>query len=79
MLLDELNLAGQSVLEGLNALLDHRAEVFIPELGQTFRWGAAAAAAAAAAARSSPVEPAFALLGRSSTTRVYQASACHQH
>lgn len=27
---------GQSVLEGLNALLDHRAEVFIPELGQTF-------------------------------------------
>lgn len=27
VLLDELNLAGQSVLEGLNALLDHRAEV----------------------------------------------------
>ena len=24
------------MLEGLNALLDHRAEVFIPELGQTF-------------------------------------------
>ncbi len=37
VLLDELNLAGQSVLEGLNALLDHRAEVFIPELGQTYR------------------------------------------
>ena len=37
MLLDELNLAGQSVLEGLNAVLDHRAEVFIPELGQTFQ------------------------------------------
>ena len=37
MLLDELNLASQSVLEGLNAVLDHRAEVFIPELGQTFR------------------------------------------
>ncbi|PNG99282.1 Midasin, partial [Tetrabaena socialis] len=37
VLLDELNLAGQSVLEGLNALLDHRSEVFIPELGATFR------------------------------------------
>ena len=29
--------AGQSILEGLNAVLDHRAEVFIPELGRTFR------------------------------------------
>ncbi|KAK8664402.1 hypothetical protein V6N13_084194 [Hibiscus sabdariffa] len=37
VLLDELNLAPQSVLEGLNAILDHRAEVFIPELGCTFR------------------------------------------
>ncbi|XVF74359.1 hypothetical protein PTKIN_Ptkin13bG0104300 [Pterospermum kingtungense] len=37
VLLDELNLAPQSVLEGLNAILDHRAEVFIPELGRTFR------------------------------------------
>ena len=37
MLLDELNLASQSVLEGLNAVLDHRAEVLIPELGETFR------------------------------------------
>ncbi|KAG2499138.1 hypothetical protein HYH03_002721 [Edaphochlamys debaryana] len=37
VLLDELNLAGQSVLEGLNALLDHRSEVFIPELCATFR------------------------------------------
>ncbi|KAK9809153.1 hypothetical protein WJX72_010301 [[Myrmecia] bisecta] len=37
VLLDELNLAGQSILEGLNAILDHRAEVFIPELGRTFR------------------------------------------
>ena len=37
MLLDELNLAPQPVLEGLNAVLDHRAEVFVPELGQTFR------------------------------------------
>jgi midasin len=36
LLLDELNLASQSVLEGLNAVLDHRSEVFIPELGQTF-------------------------------------------
>ena len=27
---------GQSILEGLNALLDHRAEVYIPELAQTF-------------------------------------------
>ncbi|XP_048323691.2 midasin isoform X2 [Ziziphus jujuba] len=37
VLLDELNLAPQSVLEGLNAILDHRAEVFIPELGYTFK------------------------------------------
>lgn len=37
VLLDELNLAGQGILEGLNAVLDHRAEVFIPELGRTFR------------------------------------------
>ena len=32
----QLNLASQSVLEGLNACLDHRAEVSIPELRQTF-------------------------------------------
>ncbi|CAH2265457.1 jg10052, partial [Pararge aegeria aegeria] len=37
ILLDELNLAPQSVLEGLNACLDHRGEVFIPELGKTFK------------------------------------------
>ncbi len=37
LLLDELNLANQTVLEGLNAVLDHRAEVFIPELNSTFR------------------------------------------
>lgn len=37
VLLDELNLAPQSVLEGLNAILDHRAEVFIPELSLTFK------------------------------------------
>ena len=36
VLLDELNLATQSVLEGLNSCLDHRAEVFIPELGKNF-------------------------------------------
>ena len=37
VLLDELNLANQSVLEGLNSVLDHRAEVFIPELGTAYR------------------------------------------
>ncbi|GAB6026519.1 hypothetical protein CHUAL_012942 [Chamberlinius hualienensis] len=37
VILDELNLASQSVLEGLNACLDHRAEIYIPELGRTFR------------------------------------------
>ncbi|KAK3722115.1 AAA ATPase midasin [Vermiconidia calcicola] len=36
VLLDEMNLASQSVLEGLNACLDHRGEVYIPELGQKF-------------------------------------------
>ena len=36
VLLDELNLASQSVLEGLNAVLDHRGEVFIPELSLRF-------------------------------------------
>ncbi|KAF2862321.1 P-loop containing nucleoside triphosphate hydrolase protein [Piedraia hortae CBS 480.64] len=36
ILLDELNLAPQSILEGLNSLLDHRGEVYIPELGKTF-------------------------------------------
>ncbi|ETN67266.1 midasin [Anopheles darlingi] len=40
ILLDELNLAPQSVLEGLNAILDHRGEVFIAELNKTFRLGA---------------------------------------
>ncbi|OCL14238.1 midasin [Glonium stellatum] len=37
VLLDEMNLASQSVLEGLNAVLDHRGEVYISELDQTFR------------------------------------------
>lgn len=36
VLLDELNLAPQSVLEGLNSVLDHRATVYIPELDRTF-------------------------------------------
>lgn len=36
VLLDEMNLAPQAVLEGLNAILDHRGAVFIPELGRTF-------------------------------------------
>ncbi|XP_039980712.1 midasin isoform X5 [Xiphias gladius] len=37
VLLDELNLASQSVLEGLNACFDHRAEIYIPELGMSFQ------------------------------------------
>lgn len=36
VLLDELNLASQSVLEGLNSCLDHRASVYIPEISKTF-------------------------------------------
>ncbi|KAM9704373.1 midasin [Menidia menidia] len=36
VVLDELNLASQSVLEGLNACFDHRAEIYIPELGIHF-------------------------------------------
>lgn len=39
VLLDEMNLAPQPVLEGLNACLDHRREVFLPEIGQTVRPG----------------------------------------
>ena len=31
-LIDEMNLAQQSILEGLNAILDHRRTVYIPEL-----------------------------------------------
>ncbi|KAH0571036.1 Midasin [Spironucleus salmonicida] len=31
VLLDELNLANQAVLEGLNALFDHRKQIFVPE------------------------------------------------
>ncbi len=37
VLVDELNLASQSVLEGLNAILDHRKTIFIPELAAEFQ------------------------------------------
>ncbi|XP_073934254.1 midasin isoform X1 [Castor canadensis] len=37
VVLDELNLASQSVLEGLNACFDHRGEIFVPELGMSFQ------------------------------------------
>ena len=36
VLLDEMNLASQSILEGLNACLDHRGQVYVSELDQTF-------------------------------------------
>lgn len=36
VLLDEMNLASQSVLEGLNAVFDHRGTVYIPELDLSF-------------------------------------------
>ncbi|PVG02175.1 P-loop containing nucleoside triphosphate hydrolase protein [Serendipita vermifera] len=36
VLLDEMNLAPQAVLEGLNSVLDHRGTVFLPELDRTF-------------------------------------------
>ncbi|OLL27013.1 Midasin [Neolecta irregularis DAH-3] len=36
VLLDEMNLASQSVLEGLNSCLDHRGEAYIPELDRSF-------------------------------------------
>ena len=37
ILLDELNLASQQVLEGLNSCLDHRATVYIPEIDKEFQ------------------------------------------
>lgn len=37
VLLDELNLAPQPVLEGLNSLLDHRRELVVPETGERVR------------------------------------------
>ena len=36
VLLDEMNLASQGVLEGLNACLDHRGQVYISELDRVF-------------------------------------------
>ncbi|KAI0916947.1 hypothetical protein AcW2_007206 [Taiwanofungus camphoratus] len=36
VLLDEMNLAPQAILEGLNAVLDHRGTVYVPELGRSF-------------------------------------------
>lgn len=36
VLLDEMNLASQTVLEGLNACLDHRGQAYIPEIDRTF-------------------------------------------
>ncbi|KAG0699989.1 P-loop containing nucleoside triphosphate hydrolase protein, partial [Suillus ampliporus] len=35
VLLDEMDLAPQAILEGLNAVLDHRGTVYIPELGRS--------------------------------------------
>lgn len=37
VILDEMNLASQSVLEGLNACLDHRGEAYIAELDRSFK------------------------------------------
>lgn len=37
VLLDEMNLASQSVLEGLNSCLDHRQQVYVAELDQVFK------------------------------------------
>ncbi|MBW0467712.1 hypothetical protein O181_007427 [Austropuccinia psidii MF-1] len=36
VLLDEMNLAPQTVLEGLNSCLDHRGAVYIPEIDRNF-------------------------------------------
>ena len=33
---DEMNLASQSVLEGLNSCFDHRSEIYVPELNKSF-------------------------------------------
>lgn len=35
LLLDELNMATQTVLEGLNSILDHRGSIYLPELDST--------------------------------------------
>ncbi len=34
IIFDEMNLANQTVLEGLNGILDYRKEIFVPELGK---------------------------------------------
>lgn len=36
VLLDEMNLASQTVLEGLNSCLDHRGSVYVADIGRTF-------------------------------------------
>ena len=36
VLLDEMNLASQSVLEGLNSCIDHRHQIYVAELDQVF-------------------------------------------
>ncbi|XP_078492436.1 midasin isoform X3 [Ciona intestinalis] len=36
VVLDELNLASQSVLESLNSVFDHRGELYVPELARSF-------------------------------------------
>ncbi|RMZ91526.1 hypothetical protein DV736_g1258, partial [Chaetothyriales sp. CBS 134916] len=36
VLLDEMNLASQSVLEGLNSCIDHRKQIYVAELDRTF-------------------------------------------
>ncbi|KMZ78504.1 hypothetical protein PVIIG_01281 [Plasmodium vivax India VII] len=37
ILIDEINLANQQTLEGINSILDHRKEIFIPETNETVR------------------------------------------
>ncbi|ANQ06647.1 Uncharacterized protein PCOAH_00007910 [Plasmodium coatneyi] len=37
ILVDEINLANQQTLEGINSILDHRKEIFIPETNETVK------------------------------------------
>ena len=37
IIFDEINLANQTVLEGLNGVLDYRNEIYIPELNQVIK------------------------------------------
>jgi midasin len=37
VILKNLNMAPQNVLEGMNSIFDHRQEIFVPELNETFR------------------------------------------